>query len=553
MPPISLKSSLSLMLVLLSFSVSQALKNNASAPLATLRNGTLAGRHLEPPWEQDLFLGIPYAQPPVGPLRFKWPRSLTNNSWPSVRSASSYGSSCYQYGSTFTLSEDCLTLNVIRPGGNHSTPLPVLVWTYGGGLYAGSTADPQYNLSGIVRVSQDMGRPVIGVSMNYRLGVWGFLQSQQILAEGSSNAGLLDQRLAMRWVQENIQAFGGNPDRVTIWGESAGAQSIAYHLHSYDGRDDGLFQAAILESGGAVGAQVEPLAYYGAAVENLTRTAGCWTASDRLSCLRDLSSEDLFRAQQSTVWNPLIDGDFLTAYPSDLQREGKAVKVPMIVGANSDEGVSFGIKKVDNETAIFDSLLSYRNYAISPPSARKLLELYPEDLPAKPPYDVPADVVFPSNGLQWRRSAAICGDIVMIAGRRKLCEEFDGYNKDVYSYRFDTRLWNAAEADGVKHFVNVVFSFQNISGALGPLPQFQSYKDLSKSIGEAYVNFVNDHDPNGNRVGRMNDTVLPAWPKWTEANRVNMVLNASASFVEQDNFREDGINFINSIGRELLG
>lgn len=219
--------------------------------LATTKNGTYQGRYLQD-WDQDAFLGIPYAQPPLGDLRFRWPQSI-NSSFDGTRDASAYGYSCMQYHSTFNISEDCLTLNVIRPSGNHTKPLPVLVWIYGGGLYAGSTADPQYNLSGIVRVSQDLGQPVIAVDMNYRLGMWGFLQTPGLVAEGSSNAGLMDQRLALRWIQENIAAFGGDPSRVVVWGESAGAQSIAYHLFSYDGRDDGLYRGAIMESGGPTG------------------------------------------------------------------------------------------------------------------------------------------------------------------------------------------------------------------------------------------------------------------------------------------------------------
>lgn len=221
-----------------------------SAPLATTQNGTYQGRYLQD-WNQDVFLGIPYAQPPLGDLRFRWPQSL-NASFNGTRDASGYGHSCMQYHSTFNISEDCLTVNVIRPSGNY-TNLPVLVWIYGGGLYAGSTADPQYNLSGIVRASQDMDQPVIAVDMNYRLGMWGFLQTPGLVAEGSSNAGLMDQRLALRWIQENIAAFGGDPSRVVVWGESAGAQSIAYHLFSYDGRDDGLYRGAITESGGPTG------------------------------------------------------------------------------------------------------------------------------------------------------------------------------------------------------------------------------------------------------------------------------------------------------------
>jgi carboxylesterase type B len=144
--------------------------------------------------------------------------------------------------------------------------------------------------------------------MNYRLGVWGFLQTPQLLAEGNSNAGLLDQRMAFRWIKENIAAFGGDPNRITLWGESAGAQSIAYHLLSYDGRNDDLFQSVILESGGPTGAQVQPLAYFAAHVENLTRSTNCWTSVDQLACLRDLSADELWRNRVTTLWNPLIDG-----------------------------------------------------------------------------------------------------------------------------------------------------------------------------------------------------------------------------------------------------
>ncbi|EHK97118.1 putative Lipase 2 [Glarea lozoyensis 74030] len=325
------------------------------------------------------------------------------------------------------------------------------------------------------------------VSINYRLGVWGFLPTPQVLAEGSSNAGFLDQRLAFRWIKENIASFGGNPSHITIWGESAGAQSIGLHLHSYAGRNDNLFHAAILESGGPVGAALNPLSFYTAPVENLTRTTNCFTSTDQLSCLRSLSSETLFKAQVTQIWNPIVDGDFLTDYPSNLAAQGKFIRIPLINGANTDEGTSFGVTGMNTEKDIFNSLLTFRKsaaYAIGPASARKLLELYPNEGP-QPPYNVPETTVFPKNGLQWRRDCAIAGDIVMIAQRRKMCEQYTHGRQKVWSYRFDTPLWNADVTHGARHFVNVVFSFQNISGALGPIPKFESYGKLSRDIGRA--------------------------------------------------------------------
>lgn len=161
---------------------------NSTAPSATVKNGTYIGKYV-PEWQQDQFLGIPFATPPVGPLRFAWPLSL-NSSFAGARNATRYGYSCMQYGSNFSLSEDCLTLNgrahpptsiwlrvhvlnklvVIRPSGTTSDDkLPVLVWIYGGGLYAGSSADPQYNVSGIAHVGQEIGKPVILGMTNYAL------------------------------------------------------------------------------------------------------------------------------------------------------------------------------------------------------------------------------------------------------------------------------------------------------------------------------------------------------------------------------------------------
>ncbi|KAH8886434.1 carboxylesterase [Thozetella sp. PMI_491] len=540
----------------------KAASASCAGPVAETLNGTYQGRYIAE-WDQDVFLGMPYAQPPIGDLRFRWPQSL-NTSFTDVRDATQYGHSCMQWRNTFAanMSEDCLTLNVIRPAGNH-TGLPVLVWIFGGGLYTGGTADPQYNLSGIVRVSQDMGQPIIAVDMDYRLNLYGFLQTPQLLAEGSSNAGLLDQRMALRWIKENIAAFGGDPDNVVLWGESAGAQSIAYHMFSYDGRDDKLYRGAIMESGGPKGAQVQDLSYYATPVENLTRATGCFTASDQLGCLRSLSQDTLAAVRPSATWNPLIDGDFLTGYPSQLMREGRFVRVPILTGANTDEGTGFaisGIKKVNTAQDIFTDAMTWRLYGLSPPTILKLLELYPDDPCNEPPFYISNCSVFPSQGLMWRRAAAIGGDITIISGRRQMCELYAGADQAVYSYRFDTRLWNKTALAGVQHFDNVAFSFQNITGLLGPSPQFDADTQLARAIGMAYVRFVHSLDPNppgarGLAAKSLDATPLPYWPRYDLKAPVNMVLNASGSFIEDDTFRKEGIAYLNSfeVSRELLG
>ncbi|WXC63695.1 hypothetical protein SNK03_009509 [Fusarium graminearum] len=520
---------------------------SAASPKAHTLNGTYTGKHLSG-WDQDAFLGIPYAQPPTGNLRFKWPQSL-NTSFDEERTATEYGDSCMQYAQNWTMSENCLSINVIRPAGKPKKLLPVLVWVYGGGLYAGSSADPQYNLSGIVKVSQDIKEPVLAVSFNYRLGMWGFLQNFSLLKEGNANAGLLDQRLALRWIQENIEAFGGDPERVVLWGESAGAQSIAYQMFSFDGQDENLYRGAILESGGITGAQIHDLSYYNVAFENLTRTVGCWDKKDQLSCLRGLDEKALYAARPSLTWNPLIDGTFLKGYPSQLIREKKFVSVPSIIGANTDEGFCVGAANTTED--LFYEAFRWRNYALSAPTIRKLLELYPDDPCHQPPYHI-TNCSRPVGNYQGRRSCAIGGDIAMISGRRKLAELFTESGEAVYSYRFDQRWYQRSEWEGVKHFDNVAFSFQNISGLLGPSPQYDSHAELAHNIGQAYVRFVNSLDPNPQGSSKEK---VPKWPKYSMSKPKNMVFNATKSRVEDDTWRKEQIEFINSyeVARELYG
>ena len=542
----------------------------SSPPLAKVLNGTYRGQYLSE-WDQDLFLGMPFAQPPTGQLRFRWPQSL-NTSFTETRDAFEYGNAPMQVMSGYypggNMSEDCLTLNVIRPAGDHKD-LPVLVWIYGGGFIVGGSAWTQYNLSSIVRVSQDLGQPIIAVSFNYRLQMYGFMQSQDLLDEGSSNAGLLDQRMALRWIQDNIEAFGGDPQRVVIWGESSGAQSIGYQLFSYDGRDDGLYHGAIMESGGPRGTQVPDLTYYTLAVQTLANSVGCSDTNDQLACLRSLSQEQLWKASQQVYWNPLIDGDFLTAYPSQLMRRNKFVKVPLLIGTNTDEGVTFSPTGVNNDKELFNTLMTWRQYALSPPHIRRIMELYPNDPCNEPPFDLAnCSEIFPANGLMWRRAAAIGGDIVMMSGRRELCELYTSAGVSVYSYRFDTRLWNHTAEQGVAHFDNVAFSFQNISGLLGPYPEYKKDMEMSRAIGEAYVRFVNQLDPNSQGIERrasnsrvkrvstenVKSTQLPDWPKYDLRNPANIVLNATRPFIEPDTWRKEGIAFMNtySMARELL-
>ena len=245
----------------------------------------------------------------------------------------------------------------------------------------------------------------------------------------------------------------------------------------------------------------------------------------------------------------MIDGTFLTGYPSQLIPQRKFNSVPMLIGANTDEGFAIGNPKTEEE--LFQEMFRWRNYALSPPTMRRLLELYPNDPCNEPPYQITNCTLHPTRGAQWRRAFAIGADITMISGRRKMAELWSEIGETVYSYRFDQMLWNGDPWGGVKHFDNVAFSFQNISGLLGPSPQYDSHAKLARDIGEAYVRFVNNLNPNV--LKGKTESKFPVWPKYDKKSPKNLVMNATKSWVEKDTWRKKAIDFINTYGvsREL--
>jgi carboxylesterase type B len=243
------------------------------------------------------------------------------------------------------------------------------------------------------------------------------------------------------------------------------------------------------------------------------------------------------------------DGDYLTEFPSVLTQKGQLVKIPIIVGANSDEGSSFSTRSVKTDAELANWLKTWRAYKLSTTSIDRLISLYEKY--DYPPYLVDSKVLFPGTGAKWRKSGGIGGDLVMVAGRRKVAQVWSAAKQSVWSMRFDTPAWDAKPSDGSKHGVEVVFSFQNMTGKLGPLPAFKKHQDLSKAIGKAYVNFVNRFDPNPPAGNEGASSTLPQWPRYLD-KAVNMVLNANNTHVESDDWRKEGIDFINSISRELL-
>lgn len=311
--------------------------------LATVRGGRLRGiRLMAPGGPVSAFLGIPFAEPPVGPRRFLPPEP--KRPWPGVLDATAFQSVCYQYVDTLypgfegtemwnpnrELSEDCLYLNVWTPYPRPASPTPVLVWIYGGGFYSGASSLDVYDGRFLAQAEG-----TVLVSMNYRVGAFGFLALPGS-REAPGNVGLLDQRLALQWVQENVAAFGGDPMSVTLFGESAGAASVGMHLLSPPSR--GLFHRAVLQSGAPNG----PWATVGVGEARrratlLARLVGCppggagGNDTELVACLRTRPAQDLVDHEwhllpQESVFRfsfvPVVDGDFLSDTPEALINAG---------------------------------------------------------------------------------------------------------------------------------------------------------------------------------------------------------------------------------------
>ncbi|EXJ96405.1 hypothetical protein A1O1_01531 [Capronia coronata CBS 617.96] len=408
----------------------------------------------------------------------------------------------------------------------------------GGGFVAGSSRDPQYNLSYIVENSVAIGKPIIGVSINYRLSAFGFLASNEIAGEGATNLGLKDQRLAMHWVQENIAAFGGDPTKVTIWGESAGSQAVGFHLAAYGGRDDKIFRGAIMESGNPVyWISLYTPDYFQDTYDTIVGSAGCNTSLDTLQCLREVSTDTLntiintttpalIAGANWTVYAPVMDGDFLQKYTSLQLQEGQFVHVPILSGANSDEGSVFSPYGINTTEEFYDALTSFQNFPAVPPFfADQILEAYPND----PTFDALqnlGDAQAPAYpyGDQFRRVATYYGDGLIIAGRRQACQTWAAAgNPDV----------------GVKHGQEIPFAFLNLN-VTGDAPETVR---LAQFMDGSWISFVHDLNPNVWRNVWKGDEAF--WPEYSVDGSVIVLDTNVTVHTEPDIWREAAINLIN--------
>jgi para-nitrobenzyl esterase len=462
----------------------------------------------------SVWKGIPFAQPPTGQRRFRAPQPT--EPWTGVREATTFGPMAPQVpevGASMVgaigadraveqrqMSEDCLYLNIWSPGAE-GEKRPVMVYIHGGAFTLGSASDPWYD-----GTSFAANHNIVVVSLNYRLGILGFVYLQDLAGADASytgNCGLLDQIAALEWVRENIAAFGGDPDQVTVMGESAGAMSIGALLGMPAAQ--GLFQRAILQSGAAGNLVTRPQATQVA--QALLAKLGLETA--QLAALADVPLEALLKIQPELgrefggiqAFSPIIDGDTLPQHPSAMIAQGSAAHVAILAGTNRDEWRLFammsGGPKVDEEQLkqIFGD------------EAKPALAMYTEARADKSPelawIDIMSDMVF--------RIPAI-----------RLAEGQVRQGVPVWMYRFD---WESPAFGGVlgaAHAMDIPFVFNTLDVGLsrtftGDSPSRQPLADLMHASWAAFI-----------RSGNPAIVSLPAWPPYDLERRATMIFSDAA-------------------------
>ena len=445
------------------------------------------------------FLGLAYAAPPTGELRWKAPQPAAK--WKGDRDATVYGARCAQARIFEDMvfqdaapSEDCLFLNVYAPAdATDKSKLPVMFWIHGGGFSGGASSEPRHNgdflpLKGVVLVT-----------INYRLGVFGFLATADLAKEAdgaSGNYGLMDMISALQWVKGNIAKFGGDPGNVTIFGESAGSFAVSTLMASPMAK--GLFHKAIGESGGAVG---RGTLNYDTLAERETKDEE-WVASTNaksLAELRAMSTEailDAVKNKQGVGFPPDVDGKVLTERVDDTYAAGKQAHVPLIAGWNADEG---GRNSMTVDQWKEDATKLFKDRSAD------FLKLYPGD-----------------DDAQALRSAIdFGGDQFIALGTWRWIEaHLKTGEAPVYRYHFELAATPSKYHPGTFAFHSDDIEY--VFGTLDTRPGWEvrpEDRKLSDAVMTYWTNFAKTGDPNGGG--------LPPWPKYTQEGYALIHLNST--------------------------
>jgi para-nitrobenzyl esterase len=434
-----------------------------------------------------VYRGIPFAAPPVGELRWRPPQPAAK--WEGVLQANKFAPGPIQgWGSPADMSEDCLYINVWTPAKSSNDNIPVFVWIYGGGFNGGSTAVPTYSGENLAK------KGVVLVSIAYRVGQLGFMAHPELSAENpehvSGNYGLLDMIAALKWIKKNISGFGGDPNKVTIFGESAGG--IAVSMLCASPLAKGLFEGAISESGGSFG----PYRHTTYPGENLKLLADAeqsgleYTKSAGVSSIKELReiAADKLPAIQGLAW-PIIDGYVIPDDQYKLYEAGKFNDTPILVGYNSDEGASF-MRIKEPEDYIKSVKERYGKFADD------LLKAYPvgENNVPKTARDLMRDAAFGWQTWSWARLQSKIGKS---KAYYYYFDQHPDYPKDSPKY-----------GNGSPHGQDVGYVFEHLNPSDTNLTK--SDFEISEAMATYWTNFAKFGDPNGNG--------LPDWPAFSDKN-----------------------------------
>ncbi|UEG52543.1 carboxylesterase family protein [Mucilaginibacter daejeonensis] len=440
------------------------------------------------------FKGIPFAQPPVGELRWTEPKEPKN--WEGVRRADHFGPQAMQpflytdmIFRSAGKSEDCLYLNVWAPANAKGKKLPVLVYFYGGGLQMGDGSEGRYDGENMAT------KGMIAITVNYRLGVFGFMAHPELtrtsVHHSSGNYGLMDQHAALLWVQKNIAAFGGDPKRVTIAGESAGSMSVSAQVVSPLSK--GLFAGAIGESGAILGNLAPaPLAEAEQAGVDFAKKVGATTLSD----LRKIPAEDMLRSAQGTRFYVTIDGYFLTEQPQETFNTGQQMKVPLLAGWNSAEGGPQAILGKAEPTIENYKAALQRLY---PDKAQAVVEVY------KPATDADVEQV----------ATELASDRFISYATWKFTDLHSRTSGEpVYRYYY-TRPRPATvdgkpAAKGASHSAEIEYAMGNLRYNKVYAWSLDDHQ-VSNTMQSYFVNFIKTGNPNGIMSATSSTTKLPKW------------------------------------------
>lgn len=466
------------------------------------------------------FRGIPYARPPVGDLRWRAPQPAV--AWEGARDATDYGPGCAQPRTAMyslpldDFSEDCLTLNVWTPDLRPAQQMPVMVWIHGGGFSAGSGNLPQLNGTAIPR------HGVVVVTINYRLAIFGFLAHPVLAADGETagNYGLLDAVAALQWVQRNIAAFGGDPARVTIFGESAGADMVNYLLVAPAAR--GLFAQAISQSS-SVGMvpvpRLDQRVGFNAPAAQLAQSyidkLGLPATADPAATLRALPTDRLLAAMgERDRFTPIVDGRILPDQPGRLFAMGKQARVPYMTGGNSWEA----------------SLGRMIGGGFSPAFAAKLIpaadraRLYPQ---------------LSGEALD----DAVFGDLVILSQARFLANQMRAAQAPVYVYHFS---WVAEDRQlrqpGAAHADDIAFVMGTLDAETGLGRVTDKDRSVSRLMTDYWVAFA--------RRGNPNRTDLPPWPAYESG--LAPVLEIGDEVAVRNGFLAERMSYHLKRGQDML-